>query len=159
MIQYILTITLFMSYIITSIVKFGIPKSISDTYYLWKMYNIGYLFNFIMVSCGFLLATVWIPAEPSKFQFLPFLACAGMMFVGTASAFKESLTKTVHFTGAYVWGIATVIWLLLVGSYESILIGLGCSLVGYLVQRNNLTFWIEMVVVIAMLIGLFNYII
>ena len=88
----------FISYILFITMKYGVLASISDSYYrLPTKYN--YLFT--LFCWGFAIPTMIIGLELTG-SFLMFLACAGICFVGAAAAFKEDLTKSVHYSGALV---------------------------------------------------------
>ncbi|MCQ2975288.1 MAG: hypothetical protein MJ211_10840 [Bacteroidales bacterium] len=149
----ICAVLLFCSYIFATIYKFGIPKSISDTYYLWRGEKNdvnpgkGLFFTIMMVGCGFLMIFPWLSHSPENIQFLPFISCGGMIFVGCACAFKQTLTNTVHFTSAGIWASSALVWLIMTSSWRIIGVGILLAIIGYLADhRNHLTFWLEIAV-------------
>ena len=85
-----------------------------------------------------------------------FLSVSGMMFVGAAAAFKETLTKSVHYTAAGVWAGAATAFFALVGNWQAMVLGLVFGLAGWLInRRQNLTFWAELAVVVMMFLGIY----
>ena len=97
---------------------FGIPKSLSMTFYLFqeKKKWTRIFFPIMMISIAFLLLPAWLEISAlSSLQFLAFLAAAGILFVGAAPAFKSSnLENTVHMTSAIVAAIFAILWVVLV---------------------------------------------
>lgn len=98
----------------------GIPKSLSMTFYLLqeKKKWLRIWFPIMMVSMAFLLMPAWLEISVgSPFQFLAFLAPAGIMFTGAAPAFKSSeLENTVHMTSAIFAAITALLWVGLVAN-------------------------------------------
>ena len=98
--------------------QFGIPKSLSMTFYLFKEKKdwLKIWFPIMMISLAFLLMPAWIEiSEGSTFQFLAFLAPSAIIFTGTSSAFKSSqLENVVHMTGAICAAITSLLWVVLV---------------------------------------------
>lgn len=97
---------------------FGVPKSLSMTFYLFqeKKKWARIFFPIMMISTAFLLLPAWLEISAlSSLQFLAFLAAAGILFVGAAPAFKSSnLENTVHMTSAIVAAIFAILWVVLV---------------------------------------------
>ena len=55
------------------------PESLSATYYLWPKW----IFPSVMTLVGFSLLPVWLEAtEGSNLQFLSFLSCLSIIFIG-----------------------------------------------------------------------------
>lgn len=98
----------------------GIPKSLSMTFYLLqeKKKWLRIWFPIMMISMAFLLMPAWLEISiGSPFQFLAFLAPAGIMFTGAAPAFKSSeLENTVHMTSAIFAAITALLWVGLVAN-------------------------------------------
>lgn len=81
----IISFLIITSYVGVMIYRKGIPYSISDTYYslehkVW--------FGFSMIATALLLMPSILDRTPENFQFLAFLMCAGICFVGVAPNFK-----------------------------------------------------------------------
>jgi hypothetical protein len=66
-------------------------------------------------------------SEGSNFQFLSFLAPVGLLFVGTAPKFKDSMMENrVHSVSAIVAAVCSLLWVGLVTPYWwTILVWLG----------------------------------
>lgn len=106
------------SYVGVMIKRNGIPYSISDTYYslehkIW--------FGFSMISTALLLMPSILERTPESYQFLAFLMCAGLCFVGAAPNFKVGLDRPIHIIAtsiaalcSQVWVALTCPWLLLI---------------------------------------------
>lgn len=119
-ISIIIAKTIFVAYNAVAIVIFGIPESLSNTYYLWKQKSgKGWLFCLMMYAVVALMMPAWISlSEGSNFQFLAFLAPASIMFVGTAPRFKDSqLESRVHTVSAIIAAFCSLLWVVLVTPY------------------------------------------
>lgn len=115
-----MAIILFTAYLLF-ILQFKGIGSISQSYYeLQKKYKCGFVFT---VFCYTLLALV-LPIGLSisqDYQFLIFLAAAGLGFVGTAPIFdgrlknrneKIILAQRVHYIGALVCLVMSLLWII-----------------------------------------------
>lgn len=130
--------------------NFGIPKSLSDTYYLWKERNgRGWLFCLMMYAVVTLMMPAWITiSEGSDFQFLAFLAPAAIAFVGTAPRFKDTnLENHVHMTSAYLAAAFALAWVALVTPYWWVILIWLCSITCLAVLTSSykacLVYWLE----------------
>ena len=76
---------IYLAYNAISLAFFGIPESLSNTYYLWKeRSNKGWLFPLMMYAVVAFMMPAWITmSEGSDFQFLAFLAPAAIALAGT----------------------------------------------------------------------------
>lgn len=154
---YFFAVALIVSYLAATIFTFGVPKSISDTHYLWKSKGRDYLFTFVMWFTGIPVLIYWISVSPEKFQFIPFLSISGMCFVGAACAFKEHLTAAVHYTSAGVWAFFATLYFILVHDWIAISAGVVTFiLMALFIGRKHFTFWAEIACVITMIIGIYN---
>lgn len=118
----VIALIVFLVYVVGMICMFGIPASISDTYYLLekRRKGLGWLFTAMCWLAGGLLLPALLDMTPDSYQFSAFLACGGLIFVGTAPQFKLQLTGTVHYSSAGVcvvfsqlWAVLTQWWVLL----------------------------------------------
>lgn len=149
---YFLAIGVFITYIVTTCLYFtAIPKSISETYYMWQDRGVGYIFTLFMFACSFLFVLPWIEVSEPYTECLAFISCGALMFVGAAAQFKERLTNVVHYTSAGVWAVSAIIWTILNDVYISILVGLIYGLVFWAVSRKSFTFWAEFACVMMMI--------
>ena len=102
-------ITIFIVYNSVAIAKFGIPKSLSDTFYYYQgiKKGLGYIFTAMMFSMAGLLMPGWLtisdsmPGWEHNFTFLAFFAAGAIAFVGAAPAFKNiGIERKVHMIAA-----------------------------------------------------------
>ena len=111
---YIISLIVLTIYIMYAVRMCGVPWSLSDTYYQLKKRNRpAWLFQMAMIIPAMLLMPVWIDRSTDDLQFLAFLSCGGLMFVGSAPLFKEEFQGRVHYTGTAISGIAAILWLCL----------------------------------------------
>lgn len=115
---YLLSLILLTIYIMYAVRMCGVPWSLSDTYYQLKKRNRpAWLFQMAMIIPAMLLMPVWIDRSTDDLQFLAFLSCGGLMFVGSAPLFKEEFQGRVHYTGTVIAGLATILWVCLSGMW------------------------------------------
>ena len=151
-ISIIIATVIFVAYDAVAIVLFGVPESLSNTYYLWKEKNgKGWLFCLMIYLVVALMMPAWIGlSEGSNFQFLAFLAPASIMFVGTAPRFKDSqLESRVHTVSAIIAAVCSILWVVLFTPYWWVmLIWLGLiALASVLTSsyKTCLVYWLEQV--------------
>lgn len=111
---------IYAAYNAIAIKLFGIPKSLSITFYHYQdRYNKGFLFPMMMFFVVTLMMPAWIQmSEGSTYQFLAFLAPAAIMFVGTAPAFLSSnVENKVHMVSAILAALCSILWIVLVTKY------------------------------------------
>ncbi|MBR5499640.1 MAG: hypothetical protein IKV75_05725 [Bacteroidales bacterium] len=116
-ISIIIATVIFVAYNAVALANFGIPHSLSMTYYLWKEKNgKGWLFCLMMYAVVALMMPAWISlSEGSSFQFLAFLAPVAIAFVGTAPAFlDDKMECRVHTVAAIVAAVCSLAWICLV---------------------------------------------
>ena len=143
---------IYIAYNAICLALFGIPESLSNTYYLWKQKNgKGWLFCLMMYAVVALMMPAWISlSEGSNFQFLAFLAPASIAFVGTAPRFKDGdLENKVHTVSAIIAAACSILWVALVTPYwYVILIWFGyisLALIFTSSYKTAYTFWLEQV--------------
>jgi hypothetical protein len=109
---FIISIAVFTAFITFGVLKYGIPPSISDIYYLLPKKVNQPVFWAWSVLTAVPLLVFWLDlTEATNTQFLAFLSCSGLLFVGTAAAFKESFTRTVHITAACGCALFGLLWI------------------------------------------------
>jgi len=141
---------IFVSYIGFLLVKFKRPlSSISDSWYKLDG-NLKHLFTAFCWSLGFLQL---FQTDGSSGFF--FLAGAGLIFTGAATAFKESMTGTIHFIGAYTCIISSLVALIVERNnyIPAILFGI-VAIILYALKIKNRTWWVEIAAFACILIGL-----
>ena len=151
-ISIIIATVIFVAYDALAIVLFGIPESLSNTYYLYKeKCNKGWLFCLMMYLVVALMMPAWITtSEGNNFQFLAFLAPASIAFVGTAPRFKDfDLENKVHTYSAYIAAACSLLWVMLVTPYWRVmLIWLGFIALASIFTSSYKTcyvYWLEQV--------------
>lgn len=151
-ISIIIATVIFVAYNAVAMAIFGIPESLSNTYYLYKeKYNKGVLFPAMMYLVVAFMMPAWITmSEGSNFQFLAFLAPAAIAFVGTAPAFLASdLENKVHSISALIAAACSLLWVILVTPYWwVILIWLGFIALASIFTSSYKTcivYWLEQV--------------
>ena len=151
-ISIIVATAIYVAYNAFSLAIFGVPESLSNTYYLYKeKWNKGWLFCLMMYLVVALMMPAWISlSEGSNFQFLAFLAPASIAFVGTAPRFKDSqLESRVHTISAVIAAACSLLWVALVTPYWWVmLIWFGfIALASVLTSsyKTCLVYWLEQV--------------
>lgn len=151
-ISIIVATAIYVAYNAISLALFGVPESLSNTYYLYKeKSNKGWLFPLMMYAVVALMMPAWITmSEGSDFQFLAFLAPSAIAFVGTAPAFKsDDLENVVHTTAAIVAAICSLAWVAVITPYWwMILVWFGfIALAAILTSsyKTCLVYWLEQV--------------
>jgi hypothetical protein len=151
---YLLSLLTLVAYIGYALKVCGLPASLSDTYYILKdKHRPSWLFQLAMVLCPMLLVPVWLELSSDSVQFLSFLACGGLMFVGTAPLFKEGFQRKVHFGGTIVAGLGTTLWLLFSGMWYVPCVFFFAFGIVMLLKKKWL-FWLEMALFASAYTGL-----
>lgn len=108
---YLISVAVFALFISTVIVINGVPKSISESYYILgeKVDLLASMFTFFCWLTAIPLLIFWLENDGG---ILAFVACGALAFVGTAPLFK-SHEKTIHFVSAIVCFVSAYLWLFL----------------------------------------------
>ena len=151
-ISIIVATVIYVAYNAICLALFGIPESLSNTYYLWKDKNgKGYLFCLMMYAVVAFMMPAWLTlSEGSTFQFLAFLAPMSIAFVGTAPKFKDDkLEGNVHSISAVIAAACSLAWVALITPYWwMILIWLGLIAIASIFTSSYKTayvYWLEQV--------------
>ncbi len=105
----ITSLVILMSYTVAVCIKFGIPTTLSESYYfIYKKY----LFTLVMWLSGFLLLPLIMEMTGGDTQIIPFLSIIGIMIVGAAPKYKEQ-ERTLHIIGATMAGFFSQLWIIL----------------------------------------------
>lgn len=154
----LISLALFISYNIASLHFFGVPSSLSNTYYLYeaRKKHLGMVFPAMMASMAFTLLPAWLELGEivslwsAYLNPLAFLACAAILFVGGAPAFRSNkLEGTVHEVAAKIAAAAALIWCLVV-CWKIMYVPLGVAgliaLCAWLSKtlKPGLVYWLEM---------------
>lgn len=139
---------LYISYIISLIIVNGnkIPIHLSQSYYILKN---GWLFTLFMLLIMILTIIPLMEIIPTSYQFLAFLSCASIGFVGISPNFLEDLEGKIHKTCAIMAMICSQLLIYLCNPIILItwLILIICLLIYYMYNKtlrgSNILFWIE----------------
>ena len=105
----ITSLVILMSYTVAVCIKFGIPTTLSESYYfIYKKY----LFTLVMWLAGFLILPPIMEMTGGDTQIIPFLSIIGIMIVGAAPRYKEQ-ERTLHIVGATTAGFFSQLWIIL----------------------------------------------
>ena len=124
-----------------SLKMFGVPNSLSDTFYLFKKKKewMKYLFPIMMVSLVVFLMPAWLEmTAESNLQFATFLATCGILFTAASPHFKSGGMETkVHFISAVSAAVLAIIWTLLAGNILALIFWIFIMI--FLIIRGNTT--------------------
>lgn len=149
---------IFVTYVMAALCMFGVPTSLSATYYLFNYVKdgLGNIFSIMMSIVGVGMLPAWIAvsdaAAPwsSNLTFLAFICCASILFVGFAPQFADNpLTGNVHIISAVIALACSLAWSLTVMASISIYIvaiSFLCWAAACMSKtgRDDKVFWIEM---------------
>ena len=139
-----ISLTILIVYFWKVIKLIGIPWSISDTYYqLKKHVRSGLWFQIAMILSVGILLPEWLEVtEGENYQCCAFLACIGLIFVGSAPCFKLELDGKVHIGATIVCGLASLLYMIFAG-YTTIPLLLAFP-TGFLIYKyDKPVFWLE----------------
>jgi len=143
-ILYIIQLLVFLSYVSFIWIKYGVQKSISESYYALPK-KINFLFTFF--CWGFSIPLIIIGDNA-----LMFLAGSGIVFVGAAAQIKEKMTRQVHMVSAYAGIILSQVAIGVVYKMYYVNISFIISaLIFFLLRKYMIDFvwWIEIVAFIS----------
>lgn len=119
----LVSLLIFAAYNTAVLRVFDVPKSLSESFYLWnsKKKHLGFMFTGMMFIMAMALMPAWlelgevVSSWSSNLNVLAFLACASIGFVGAAPAFRSNkLEGTVHEVAAKLAAAASLAWCLVV---------------------------------------------
>lgn len=120
-------------YLLLVALRFGIPNMVSDTYYQLQSCtgseiapfryprNMGRIFSLLMVSVS-LLMLISLLDTGRGIQFLAFLGCAGLCFVGCAPNYYDREVYSVHKSAAIISAVGSIGWCLSVSIVPTLVI-------------------------------------
>ena len=103
----VVAMVMFVAYLWLMAKLHDIQSSISDNYYVSRH---RWTFGMVMWWVGLGMLPAMLEVTPEVWQFSAFFCCGGIVFVAAASAFREQLTKGVHYFGAILSAVAAFIW-------------------------------------------------
>ena len=111
------------------------------------------MFQSLCIGVAFGLRPLWIEACKGEYEYLSFLACGGLGFVGIAPSFKLKLEGMIHYSAAVVCCVSAILWMLLSGNYPIVVWWGGICLMLYL-QFGRWCWWLEVGVIGGILTSL-----
>ena len=103
----IVAMAMFFAYLLLMAKLHGIQPSISDNYYVSRH---RWTFGMAMWWVGLGMLPAMLEVTPEMWQFSAFFCCGGVIFVGAAAAFREEVTRQVHFAGAITSAAGAFLW-------------------------------------------------
>ncbi|MDR2890767.1 MAG: hypothetical protein LBV18_04085 [Alistipes sp.] len=168
MIITLISLLTFCTYMGAILAKYGIPASVSETFYLLPKGK-RWLFTAFCWAVSIVIAP-WLDATPENWQFLAFLSVAGLCFVGTAAQFKDDFVARVHYAGAGLCAVASQLWIFIVtGLWWLSLVclltaGTACFVLWRRASRKagrpqfaNVVFWAEMWAFVSLFASILIY--
>lgn len=146
----ILVLMIYLSYVVE---RFGIPNSISDTYYLLGGKVKGLVFQGVLTLTAFLMIPVLLSRSSESTEFLAFFACAGLLFVAAAPCFKDSSERIIHFVSAFVCCGSLLLWQIFNASWITSLVCVGLSAYPAIKDKKYL-WWFEIATVMSTYVSL-----
>ena len=163
-ILYFLSLSVFALYIGYILIRFGVPTSVSETYYLLPKKTGHLIFWAWTIAVG--LPVMIFGAEISPVSFISessiFFCGAFLIFVGTAAQFKQDFVRNYHFAFAGICAALSLIWIgftyiqglkiVVILTPISVLLGAYIPSVNAddKVKRNSLVFFLELVCFVSL---------
>lgn len=133
MILILLSLAIILTYVGVMVKRNGIPYSISDTFYSLK--HKGW-FGFSVIGTALLLMPSILSYTPESYQFLTFLMCAGLIFVGAAPNFKKGLDRPIHIGATCIAALSSQIWIILTQPWVLFIWFAWFTYIGIMLKRN-----------------------
>ena len=163
MLLILISLLLFTVYNAVSLKQFGIPKSLSETFYLWnnKKKNLGYVLTGMMFTMAFTLVPAWlelgevISSWSTYLNPLAFFTCAAIAFVGAAPAFRSCILESkVHTVAATTAAVCAITWCLVACwqiMYVPLLTAGVVAVIGRLTKswKKASVYWLEIMAFVA----------
>lgn len=111
--MYILSVISFLllgGFLLLAAMRFGVPSMVSDIYYQLqnctgsevigdkRKRNYGWVFTAVIVTCAVLMMVCMLDTGKGV-QFLAFIGCVGLMFVGFAPNYLDADDYPIHKEG------------------------------------------------------------
>lgn len=144
-------------YLLLMALRFGIPNMVSDTYYQLQgctgsevigdkhKQNYGWVFTLVMFVSAILMLIPLLDSGKG-IQFLAFLGCVGLMFVGFVPRYLDSTEHIIHKSAAITAAIGCVGWCASVSIIPTLVILTAYLAYAYHSRRDkvsHLWYWTE----------------
>lgn len=141
--MYVLSIISFLllgGFLLLAAVRFGVPDMVSDVYYQLqncadgeivggkRKCNYGWVFTLVVFVSAILMLIPLLDCGRGV-QFLAFLGCAGLTFVGAAPNYVDKDTFPIHKSGAIVAAIGCVGWCSSVNLVPTLLLAIAALII------------------------------
>jgi hypothetical protein len=136
----------FLAYVIFIVATFGVPASVSDSFYLLneKKKDLGYLFTLWCYLTGITAIILMAPVlEDEWFQAVGFFPGAALCFVGTAPLFKKDRQHKIHVRSAFVCAVSALLWIVLSGYWLAPVTLLLPAVIAAKKWPQSIVFWAE----------------
>lgn len=148
---------LWAGFLLLAAMRFGIPDMMSDVYYQLqrctgsevigdkRRQNYGWVFTLVMFASAILMLIPLLDCGKG-IQFLAFLGCAGLMFVGAAPNYVDKDTYPIHKGGAIVAAIGCVGWCASVNLAPTLLLAIAVLIIYFPPAKKPKTvgyYWAE----------------
>lgn len=132
----------------------GVPVSLSAVYYLLD--KRGWVFQLAMIGAGAMLMPLWLDLSDEGYQWLVFLACGGMIFVGAAPSFRLPLQGIIHYSSAVLCCVCAVAWQILEGLWDvTLFFGFFGGMLA-LMWREKWCWWMEIAVMCSLMFNVWR---
>ena len=153
----IISFLLLGGFLFLAAMRFGVPTMVSDVYYQLQDYtgsevidnklkrNYGWVFTAIMVASSILMLIPMLDSGKG-IQFLAFLGCAGLMFVGFVPRYLDSAEHIIHKSAAITAAIGCVGWCSSVNLAPTILLAIAVLIIYFPPAKKPKTvgyYWAE----------------
>lgn len=143
------SLAVFIIYVGSICLMYGIPPSISESFYLLRGGYKGLkkdMSSAFTIFCFFIcfgIVPSWIQVTPDNYQVIPFASAAALGFVGAAPLFK-TIQRKIHFVSAILCMILAILWIFLITDFWYVpMIYLLLLSPKIAFDRNRFMFWLE----------------
>ncbi len=140
MIFLFLAIFLFVGYNVFTVAKFGVPNSLSATYYhLQQQYRCGLVFSTMLTLVSIISMVVALEVTAGKwYQFLAFLTTIGTVFVAFSPRFKALEHTRVHSVSAVISITSALLLMAFMGYWWLAVVALTAFVLCTVTRNTNL---------------------
>ena len=138
---------LFFAYVLYVCISFGIPDSLSQSYYLLKPVQ-KILFSAVMVFIPiFLMVSLFSRVHDAYTLALITPSAISIVFVGIFALYEDKFQRWFHFIGAFLSAALTIIWSFIIYKhtlYIFLPLALSSIIIPLVTNKKKFTFWLEM---------------
>ena len=158
--MYVLSIISFLllaGFLLLAAMRFGVPSMVSDVYYQLqdcpgsevigdkRKRNYGWVFTLVMFVSAILML-IPLLASGKGIQFLAFLGCAGLIFVGFVPRYLDSAEHIIHKSAAITAAIGCVGWCASINLTPTLLLAIAVLIIYFPPAKKSKTvgyYWAE----------------